>query len=224
MAIKDWPTQDRPREKLLALGPAALSDTELLAILLRTGAAGSSAVELARAALTHAGSLNALFAGDRSKLSAVKGLGPAKIVQFQAALELARRCLAETIKAESALSAPAHVKEYLRLTLRQEERECFLVLFLDAQNRVLASEALFKGTLTETSVYPREVVRRALAHNAASVILAHNHPSGVTEPSRADESLTRTLKAALGLVDIAVLDHIIVGRDSALSFAERGLI
>lgn len=224
MAIKDWPVQDRPRERLLAQGPAALTDTELLAILLRTGSAGRSAVELARDALSHAGSLSALFALGESELLAVPGLGPAKFVQFQAALELARRCLAETIQGGDALSAPSRVKEYLRLTLRHEDRECFMVLFLDAQNRVLASEALFRGTLTETSVYPREVVRRALAHNAASVILAHNHPSGVTEPSRADEALTRTLKAALGLVDIAVLDHIVVGRHDALSFAERGLI
>ena len=224
MAITDWPERERPREKLLQLGPASLSDAELLAIFLRTGVRGKSAVELARELLARCGGLAALFAARRAELESLPGLGAAKISQLQAVLEMARRALAETLRTGDALSSPAAVRDFLRLTLAQREHEVFLAVLLDAQNRVLACEELFRGTLTQTSVYPREVVKCALAHNAAAVILAHNHPSGVAEPSHADQVLTQSLKQALALVDIKVLDHFIVAGSAALSFAERGLI
>lgn len=224
MAIIDWPLDDRPREKLLAKGPAALSDAELVAIFLRTGIKGKSAVELAREQLTRFGSLSALTGAARDAFCAERGLGAAKYAQLQAAMEIARRTLREKLDAGVALSAPGAVRDFLRLTLRSLPHEVFMVVFLDAQHRVLGSEELFRGTLTQTSVYPREVVKRALHHNAAAVILAHNHPSGVAEPSRADEALTAALKQALGLVDVRVLDHFVVAGDGALSFAERGLI
>lgn len=224
MAIIDWPLDDRPREKLLAKGPAALSDAELVAIFLRTGIKGKSAVELAREQLTRFGSLSALTGAARDAFCAERGLGAAKYAQLQAAMEIARRTLREKLGAGVALSAPGAVRDFLRLTLRSLPHEVFMVVFLDAQHRVLGAEELFRGTLTQTSVYPREVVKRALHHNAAAVILAHNHPSGVAEPSRADEALTAALKQALGLVDVRVLDHFVVAGDGALSFAERGLI
>ncbi len=224
MAITDWPELERPREKLLRLGAAALSDAELLAIFLRTGVRGSSAVDLARELLTRCGSLCALFATKRSELADLPGLGDAKFSQLQAVLEMARRTLAEPLRASDALSSPGAVRDFLRLTLIGREHEVFLAVLLDAQNRVIECEELFRGTLTQTSVYPREVVKCALARNAAAVILAHNHPSGVAEPSHADEVLTQSLKQALALVDIKVLDHFIVAGNSALSFAERGLI
>lgn len=224
MAITDWPEQERPREKLLKLGPASLTDAELLAIFLRTGVRGKSAVDLARDLLLRCGGLGALFAAKRADLDGLAGLGDAKYVQLQAVLELARRALAETLRAGDALSSPAAVRDFLRLTLAGREHEVFMAVLLDAQNRILACEELFRGTLTQTSVYPREVVKCALGHNAAAVILAHNHPSGVAEPSHADQVLTQSLKQALGLVDVKVLDHFIVAGNSALSFAERGLI
>jgi DNA repair protein RadC len=224
MAITDWPALERPREKLLQLGPASLSDAELLAIFLRTGVRGKSAVDLARELLVRCGSLGALFAAGRAELLDLPGLGDAKYSQLQAVLEMARRALAETLRAGDALGSPAAVRDFLRLTLGRREQEVFLVVLLDAQNRVLACEELFRGTLTQTSVYPREVVRCALKHNAAAVIFAHNHPSGVAEPSHADQVLTQSLKQALALVDIKALDHFIVAGSSALSFAERGLI
>ena len=224
MTIKDWPEDDRPREKLLKRGPSSLSDAELLAIFLRTGVVGRSAVELARDLLKRFGSLGAVAAAGLEDFGQVKGLGKAKYVQLQAALEMARRALKEDMEAGVNLSSPQAVRDYLRLTLQRRPVEVFMGIFLDAQNHVIAADELFSGTLTQTSVYPREVVKIALRHNAASVIFAHNHPSGVAEPSRADEVLTQTLKRALELLDIRVLDHFIVGSGSALSFAERGLL
>lgn len=224
MAIRDWPEDDRPREKLLAKGPQALSDAELLAIFLRTGTRGKNAVELARELLRRFQTLGALAAAERETFCETKGLGAAKYAQLQAAIEMARRALAQKMKAGDNLSSPAAVRDFLRLTLQHRPVEVFVGIFLDAQNRVIAAEELFAGTLTQTSVYPREVVRRALALNAASVIFAHNHPSGMAEPSRSDEVLTQALKQALGTVDVRVLDHFVVGNGSALSFAERGLL
>ncbi len=224
MSIADWPALERPREKLLQLGAASLSDAELLAIFLRTGISGKSAVDLARDLLVRCGGLGALFAAKRSELGSLPGMGDAKFSQLQAVLELARRVLAESLRSADALGSPAAVRDFLRLTLAGRAHEVFLVVLLDAQNRVLACEELFRGTLTQTSVYPREVVRCALEHNAAALIFAHNHPSGVAEPSHADQVLTQSLKQALALVDIKVLDHFIVAGNSALSFAERGLM
>jgi DNA repair protein RadC len=224
MTIKDWPEGERPRERLLALGAQALSDAELLAIFLRTGIEGHSAVDLARTALADAGGLNALLALDLARFSTLPGLGPAKYAQLQAVLELARRALGEDLSQRTALDSPAQVRQFLSLRLGRLEHEVFVALFLDAQNRLIADEVLFTGTLTQTSVYPREVVKRALAHNAAALILAHNHPSGLAEPSRADELLTAALKAALALVDVRVLDHLVVAGNRSVSFAERGLL
>jgi DNA repair protein RadC len=224
MAIRDWPEDERPRERLLAHGPAVLSDAELLAVLLRTGSAGRSAIELGRAALAHFGGLTALLFAAPERVGAVAGLGPAKHAQLQAAVELARRALREDVRRDSLLNAPDKVRDYLRLSLAQRPHEVFVALHLDAQNRLIAAEELFRGTLTQTSVYPREVVKHALKHNAAAVIFAHNHPSGVAEPSRADELLTASLKQALALVDVRVLDHLIVAGSGTVSFAERGLI
>jgi DNA repair protein RadC len=224
MSITDWPELERPREKLLALGPASLSDAELLAIFLRTGARGKSAVDLARELLTRFGGLSALFSAKRSEVGSLSGLGAAKYAQLQAVLEMARRALGEKLRHADALGSPAAVRDYLRLTLSGRDHEVFICVLLDAQNRVVACEELFRGTLTQTSVYPREVVKCALARNAAAVIFAHNHPSGAAEPSHADQVLTQTLKQALALVDIKVLDHFIVAGSGALSFAERGLI
>jgi DNA repair protein RadC len=224
VAITDWPEDERPREKLLAQGAAILSDAELLAIFLRVGVTGKSAVDLARDLLTRFGSLNGIFAADLPNLSQVNGIGASKYAQLQAIFEMSRRALAEEMQTRDVLSSPQQVRDYLCLKLGGLSREVFMVLFLDAQNRVLAQEELFSGTLTQTSVYPREVVKRALHHNAASVIFAHNHPSGVAEQSRADEVLTTLLKQALALMDIRVLDHFIVAGNSTLSFAERGLL
>lgn len=224
MAITDWPSDDRPREKLLAKGPEALSDAELLAIVLRTGLKGRNVVELARDALARCGSLSALLAADAAQLQDIPGLGEAKFAQIQAVLEMSRRALREKIDRGNALSSPQSVRDYLRLKLSCKPHEVFMAVFLDAQNRVLAVEELFRGTLTQTSVFPREIVKRALHFNAAAIIFAHNHPSGVAEPSRADEALTQTLKQTLALVDVKVLDHFVVGGDAAMSFAERGLL
>ena len=224
MAITDWPLQERPRERLLAQGAAALADAELLAILLRTGVKGKSAVDLARELLARFGSVSALLEAGPGHLSETPGLGGAKLAQLQAALELARRALREDLSTRDALSSPRAVRDYLRLILSGREHEIFVVLLLDAQHRVIATEELFRGTLTQTSVYPREVVKSALRHNCAAVIFAHNHPSGVAEPSHADELLTRSLKTALALVDVQVLDHFIVAGTRTLSFAERGLL
>ena len=224
MAITDWPLQERPRERLLAQGASSLADAELLAILLRTGVKGKSAVDLARQLLARFGSVSALLEARPGDLAEIPGLGGAKLAQLQAALELARRALREDLSSRDALSSPRAVRDYLLLVLSGREHEIFVVLLLDAQHRVIATEELFRGTLTQTSVYPREVVKSALRHNCAAVIFAHNHPSGVAEPSHADELLTRSLKAALALVDVQVLDHFIVAGTRTLSFAERGLL
>lgn len=224
MAIRDWPTDDRPREKLLTKGVAALSDAELVAVFLRTGTQGRSAVELAREVIDRCGSLSALLACDESLFCATRGLGPAKYAQLQAVLEIGRRALREKLDRGTALGSPQAVRDYLRLRLHGLPHEVFAAVFLDAQNRVLAVEELFRGTLTQTSVFPREIVKRALHYNAAATIFAHNHPSGVAEPSRADEMLTQTLKHTLALIDVKVLDHFVIGGDAAMSFAERGLL
>ena len=224
MAIKDWPEGERPRERLLASGAHALSDAELLAVFLRTGTSGRSAIDLGRDALARFGGLNGLFAADASALAEVGGFGPAKYTQLQAVLELARRALREDVKRDTLLSSPGKVRDYLRLMMARLEHEVFVALYLDSQNRLITTEELFRGTLTQTSVYPREVVKCALKHNAAAIIFAHNHPSGAAEPSRADELLTSNLKQALSLVDVRVLDHLIVAGSSTVSFAERGLL
>lgn len=226
MAITDWPDDQRPRERLLEQGAAALSDAELLAIFLRVGVRGMSAVDLARTLLAHFdNSLSRLTGASARELTAVKGIGPAKAAQLVATLELARRGLNEALRTRPLLGAPAAVRDWLRLKLAGLPHEVFLALWLDAQNRLIADDTLFRGGLTQTSVHPREVVKQALARNAAAVILAHNHPSGVCEPSRADELLTRNLKEALSLVEVRLVDHFIVaGNASPLSFAERGLL
>ena len=224
MAIKDWPAAERPREKLIELGAQALSDAELLAIFLRIGVVGKSAVDLARDLLTQFGNLNAIFSASEKELSQVHGIGTSKYVQLQAIFEMSRRALSEQLQQQDVFNSPVQVRDYLCLKLGSLKREVFLVLFLDAQNRLLASEEMFSGTLTQTSVYPREVVKRAMHHNAASVILAHNHPTGVAKQSHADELITTQLKLALALVDVNVLDHFIVAGNTTLSFTERGLL
>jgi DNA repair protein RadC len=224
MRISDWPECERPRERLLKLGAGALSESELLAIFLRTGIAGKSAVELGRELIGRFGGLRRLFEATLEEVAAIHGLGPAKYAQLQAVIEMARRSLSEQMGERDAMTSPRAVREYLTLSLGGRDHEVFVAMFLDAQNRLLGSEELFRGTLTQTSVYPREVVKTALRYNAAAVILAHNHPSGLAEPSRADELLTQTLKQALALVDIKTLDHFIVAGSRTVSFAERGLL
>jgi DNA repair protein RadC len=224
MAITDWPASERPREKLLEQGAASLSDAELLAIFLRVGVVGKSAVDLARDLLTQFASLNGIFAASEAELSQVHGIGSSKYVQLQAIFEMSRRALNEQLQQRDVLSSPKDVRDYLILRLGALKREVFLVMFLDAQNRLNATEEMFSGTLTQTSVYPREVVKRAMHHNAASVIFAHNHPSGAAEQSKADEMLTAQLMDALALVDVRVLDHFIIAGNQTLSFAERGLL
>jgi len=224
MAITDWPAAERPREKLLELGVEALSDAELLAIFLRVGVTGKSAVDLARDLLTQFGSLNGIFAAPLNALTLVNGIGSSKYAQLQAIFEMSRRALNEEMQVKDILSSPQQVRDYLCLKLGGLMREVFVVLFLDAQNRIVTTEEMFTGTLTQTSVYPREVVKRVLHHNAASVIFAHNHPSGIAQQSQADELLTKQLKQALALVDVRVLDHFIVAGNTTLSFAERGLL
>jgi DNA repair protein RadC len=224
LAITDWPEQERPRERLLAQGAGQLSDAELVAVCLRSGIRGKSAVALGRELIGRFGGLAGLLSAGHRDLAAVKGLGEAKSAQLVAVLELARRSLREDLREASALTSPGAVRDYLRLALGGRPHEVFVCLFLDAQHRVVRVEELFRGTLAQTSVYPREVVKAALATNAAAVIFAHNHPSGVAQPSQADELLTRQLREALALVDIRVLDHFIVAGNQALSFAERGLL
>jgi DNA repair protein RadC len=224
MAITDWPADERPREKLMQKGVSSLSDAELLAIFLRVGVVGKSAVDLARDLLNAFGSLNAIFNASAHQISALHGMGLSKYCQLQAIFEMSRRALSEKLQQQDIFKSPKQVRDYLCLALGNEAREIFMVLFLDPQNRVQAQESLFEGTLTQANVYPREVVKRALYHNAASVIFAHNHPSGIADPSRADENLTQALKSALALVDVRVLDHFIVAGNSIISFAERGLL
>ncbi|MGE5452654.1 MAG: RadC family protein [Acidobacteriota bacterium] len=222
--MKDIPTALRPREKLLSLGPAALADAELLALLLRTGMKGLGVLQLAEKVLSDLGGLPGLLQADTARLGRIKGLGPAKRSELIAVMELARRSLHTDLQSQPVFSNPQAVKEFLQMQLGGRQHEVFGVLFLDAQHRLIAFEELFRGTLSQTSVYPREVVKQALAHNAGAVVLTHNHPSGVLEPSRADELLTQTLKSSLQLIDVRVLDHIVVGRSACLSFAERGLL
>ena len=225
MAITDWPEDERPRERLLAHGAAVLSDAELLAIFLRVGIKGKSAVDLARDLIARFGSLTRLFAAPVDDFAAVPGMGSAKFAQLQAVIEMARRALGEEMRERDLLSSPGAVRDWLRLKLAALPYEVFMVILLDAQNRLIHAEDLFRGTLDQTSVYPREVVKLALARNAAAAIFAHNHPSGCSEPSRADELLTSSLKQALALVDVRVLDHFIVaGNARPFSFAERGLL
>ncbi|MBK6863945.1 MAG: DNA repair protein RadC [Ideonella sp.] len=224
MTIKDLPAALRPREKLLAHGAASLRDAELLALLLRTGVKGTGVLQLATRLLEDFGGVAGLLNADADALRRVKGLGPAKRAELAAVLELARRSMAGGLRQRQLFDSPARVKEYLRIELGVHEHEVFAVLFLDAQHQLIEMEVMFRGTLTQTSVYPREVVKRALGRNAAAVAFAHNHPSGAAEPSRADEFLTQTLKSALALVDIRVLDHFVVGRSDVVSFAERGLL
>ncbi|MFO1435320.1 MAG: DNA repair protein RadC [Gammaproteobacteria bacterium] len=224
MAIKDWPLTERPREKLLERGAAALSDAELLAIFLRTGTRGQSAIELARELLARFGGLRALLDCRPEDFLSAKGAGTAKFVQLRAALELGRRYLEAGLRRTDSLTSPEATRRFLKLQIQPYDREVFACLFLDNRHRVIAFEPLFFGTIDTASVHPREVLKAALRHNAAALILTHNHPSGVAEPSRADEQLTRRLKDALAVVDIRVLDHIVVGDGEPVSLAERGLV
>ena len=224
MAIRDWPEDTRPREKLLKRGASTLTDAELVAVFLRTGMVGKSAVDLGRELIAQFGGLGGLCRADKKAACSAPGVGEAKYALLQAVMEMARQTLAEDMQNSDALSTPTAVRDYLRLMLRSKEYEVFCCVYLDAQNRVIAVEELFRGTLTQTSVYPREIIKRALAHNAAALILAHNHPSGVAEPSQADHALTRRLAEALALVDIRVLDHFIVAGATSLSFMEAGHI
>lgn len=224
MSIRDWPEGERPREKLLQLGPAALSEAELLAVLLRTGVSGQSVLDLARGLLVEFGSLRELLTAERERLCRSRGLGPTGYATLQAALELSRRHYQALMMTGSALTSPRATREFVRMRLRDLPHEVFCCLFLDNRHRVMAFEELFRGTIDGASVHPREVVKQALARKAAAVILVHNHPSGLAEPSQADELITRRLKEALALVDIRVLDHLVVGDGVCESFAERGLL
>jgi len=215
---------ERPRERLLCHGPGSLTDAELLAVALGTGATGVTALDAARGLLAEHRGLTGVLGAPAKRLAASRGLGPAKAAQLKAGLELTRRALAEELSHGVTLTSPEAVRDWLRLSIAGLPHETFVVLFLDSQHRMLAADELFRGTLAQTSVYPREVVKAALAHNAAAVILAHNHPSGVAEPSRADELLTQALKQALALVDIRTLDHFVVAGNHVVSFAERGLL
>ena len=224
MSLKDLPADQRPREKLLERGPAALADTELLALLLRTGLPGHDVFKLSQQVLEQFGGFAGLLQVSADELGRIKGLGPAKRAELVAVMEMARRALAQQVSAAPVFDSPQRVKDYVALQLGGRAQEVFAVLFLDGQHRLLRMEEMFQGTLMQTSVYPREVVRRALALNAGAVILTHNHPSGLAEPSRADEFLTQTLKSALALVDVRVLDHLVVGQGQVVSLAERGLL
>ena len=222
--LKDLPPDARPREKLLARGPASLADAELLALLLRTGLAGRGVLQFAQSLLDDFGGLAGLLAAPPESLGRGRGLGPAKRAELSAVTEIARRSVAARLREAPVFDAPAAVRHFLQLQIATRPYEVFVVLFLDTQQRLIAFEELFRGTLAQTSVYPREVVKRALALNAAAVVLAHNHPSGVAEPSRADEALTQALRSALALVDVRVLDHFVVAPGTVVSFAERGLL
>ena len=224
MLLKDLPQEARPREKLLSRGAAALSDTELLALLLRSGIPGKNVLQLAQELVNRFGGVAGLLHTPAEALKTVKGLGPAKRAELVAVLELARRALAQQLTQKPLFNTPQAVRDYLQLQLGGLHHEVFAVLFLDSQHRLIALEEMFRGTLTQTSVYPREVVKQALTLNASSVVLAHNHPSGTAQPSRADEALTHTLKAALALVDVRVLDHFVVTASQAVSMAELGLV
>ena len=222
MSIRDWPAAERPREKLLEHGSSSLSDAELLAIFLRTGVSGKSAVDLARHLLNEFGSLRALLEADLSSFCRPLGLGPAKFTQLQAVLEMGRRHLAEHLRRDCALESPQAVRDFLTSQVRHEPHEVFGCLFMDTKHRMLAFEVLFRGSIDSASVYPRQVVKRALAHNAAAVIFCHNHPSGISLPSEADRTLTQRLTEALDLIEVRVLDHFIVGEGQPLSMVEHG--
>lgn len=222
--MKEIPVELRPREKLLSRGPAALADAELLALLLRTGIQGTSVLQMAEQLLARFEGLGGLLRAEACALLKVRGLGPAKQAELLAVLEIARRALLAELGQRPVFDSPQAVRDYLKLQLSALEHEVFAVLFLNAQHHLIAYEPMFRGTLTQTSVYPREVLKRCLDLNAAAVILAHNHPSGVAEPSRADEFLTQSLKSALAMIDVRVLDHMVVGRGKVVSFAERGLL
>ncbi len=224
MVLKDIPADARPREKLLASGAASLADAELIALLLRTGLKGTSVLQLAQQMLDQFGGIPGLLRAQAADLQRIKGLGPAKRAEIAAVLEIARRALAQELAQRPVFDTPAKVKTYVQLQLGGRGFEVFAVLFLDAQNRLLKLEEMFRGTLTQTSVYPREVVKRALELHAGAVIFTHNHPSGAAEPSKADEYLTQTLTSALKLIDVRVLDHLVVGQAEVVSFAERGLL
>jgi DNA repair protein RadC len=224
MTLHQLPKDSMPREKLLSRGSHALSDAELLAIFLRTGIKGKNVIQLADDLLVEFGSLRSLFSATNEEFCRHKGLGVAKYVQLQAVLEMSQRYLSEILQRGDSLNSPEHTKHYLMSILRDRQREAFYILFLDNQNRVIADEVMFEGTIDAASVYPREVVKRALEHNSAALILAHNHPSGIAEPSQADRRITRRLSDALGLVDIRVLDHFVIGDGEVVSFAERGWI
>ena len=224
MRISDWPAAERPREKLLLQGSESLSDAELLAIFLRTGTKGKTAVDLARELLNHFGGLRAILQADQQQFCNTHGLGVAGFAQLQAVLEMAKRHLKETLQRDNVLNNPQQVREYLQAHLRDAQREIFLCLFLDTQHRVISAETLFLGTIDSSSVHPREVVSRALALNAAAVIFAHNHPSGIAEPSDADKRITLRLRDSLALIDVRVLDHMVIGDGQTVSLAERGLL
>lgn len=224
MAIRDWPEEERPREKLIQLGPQSLSDAELLALFLRTGRPGITAVDAGRELIQHFGGLSGILGATLEDFIGFRGMGPARYASLQAAVELGRRHLQENLKREGVLQNPDDTKRFLSLWLRQRLQEVFVCLFLDNQHRIIASEELFHGTINNASVHPREVVRRALRHNAAAVILAHNHPSGTAEPSLSDRQITQTLKQALELIDVRVLDHIIIGGNCSTSLAQLGWI
>lgn len=224
MSIKDWPAGERPREKLLRLGASKLSDAELLAVIVRSGGKGRSALDIARGLLLKFGGLNAILSADENEFCAGEGLGKVSYVQLRAFLELSQRQLFEQLEDRDALTSSELTRQYLRARLRHYEHEVFACLFLDNQHRVVKLEELFRGTIDGAAVYPREVVKRCLSNNAAAVIFAHNHPSGIAEPSQADIGITQRLKVALNTIDVRVLDHIVVGRSDAISFAERGLL
>jgi len=224
MAICDWPSSERPREKLIEKGPQALSDAELLAIFLRTGYRGKSAVDLARELLVHFNGLRPLLEASKEDFCRCQGLGDAKYTQLQSVMEMSRRHLSESLRYGSSLNSPREVRQFLTSHLRHRMREVFAVLFLDSQHRLITYEELFFGTIDSANIHPREILRQALAHNASAVILAHNHPSGIAEPSQSDRHVTDILTKALGLVDIRVIDHLVIGDGHIVSFAERGWI
>jgi len=224
MGIKDWPVKERPREKLLAGGPSSLSDAELLAVFLRTGVRGKTALDVSRTLLKDFGSLTGILTASLEVFCQQQGLGPGKYVQLKAVLELARRYMSEKLAESDALTNSDLTRDYLRARMRDYQHEVFACLYLDNQHRVVAMEELFQGTIDGAAVYPREVVKRCLHNNAAAVIFAHNHPSGLAEPSHADIAITNRLKTALNTIDVRVLDHVVVGRADVVSFAERGLL